>query len=229
MDQSGLIRYDAMCTAIAECHRVDEVKEIRDRARAFEVYAKQALNLDAERQAAQIRIRAERKAGQLLTEMKQSGQRQNGRGSKKAESRHTTPQLKDLGISKDQSSKWQQLAEIPAEEFEAELTKPGPPMSTEGLLNSRTLAANPMPRIDPQALSAWGRIKDFERAESGTLLESDLHGLFLGMTEPMQDDLIRLAPVLIDWLETFISRRKRSFHGSNGTTQRDSSRRIQSA
>jgi hypothetical protein len=216
-----------MCLAIAECHRVDEVKDIRDRARAFEVYAKQALNLDAERKAAEIRIRAERKAGELLKEMKSGGHRQSGRGSKKAESCGTTPQLKDLGISKDQSSKWQQLADIPAEEFEAELTKPGPPMSTEGLLNSRTLAANPTPRIDPQALSAWGRIKDFERAEYGTLLEFDLHGLFQGMTEPMQDDLIRLTPVLIEWLESFIANRKRSFHhGSNGTTHRDSARRV---
>jgi hypothetical protein len=219
----GLIRYDAMCLAIAECHRVDEVKDIRDRARAFEVYAKQALNLDAERKAAEIRIRAERKAGVLLKEMKDTGQRQKPGGDrKKSKSRDTT--LKDLGITRDQSSKWQQLADIPAEEFEAEMSKPGPPISTEGLLNSRTLAANPMPRIDPQALRAWGRIKDFERAECGTLLESDLFGLFQGMTEPMKDDLIRLAPVLIEWLEGFIRSRKRSVHGSNGTAYRDSAR-----
>ncbi len=69
-DEISLVRYEAMCSAIAECHRVDEVKEIRDRAVAFQVYAKQALNVEAERQAAKVRVRAERRAGEMLKEMK---------------------------------------------------------------------------------------------------------------------------------------------------------------
>ena len=40
----GLVKYDAMCRAITECHKIDEVKDIRDRAKAFEVYAKEAMN-----------------------------------------------------------------------------------------------------------------------------------------------------------------------------------------
>jgi hypothetical protein len=49
---------------------VDEVKDIRDKALALQHYAKQAMNLEAERQAIEIRIRAERKAGQLMKEIK---------------------------------------------------------------------------------------------------------------------------------------------------------------
>jgi hypothetical protein len=52
---------------------------------------------EAERQACEIRLRAERKAGQLLKQQVSRG------GSK---SREAT--LKPLGISKDQSSQWQQ-------------------------------------------------------------------------------------------------------------------------
>ena len=61
--QTGLVRYDAMILAIDACVAVDEVKEIRDKARALEVYASQAMNRDSEQKAAAIRIRAERKAG----------------------------------------------------------------------------------------------------------------------------------------------------------------------
>jgi len=90
---------------------------------ALEVYAAQALNMDAERQAIEIRIRAERRAGEMLAEMKKTGQRDSGRGKRKAESGTTMPlpKLADLGISADQSSNWQQLAAVPQETFERSL------------------------------------------------------------------------------------------------------------
>src|SRR5260363_237877 len=65
----ALIRYDAMCKAIVECHRVDEVKELRDKARALEVYAQQARNTEAEDKAREIRNRAQRRMGELLREL----------------------------------------------------------------------------------------------------------------------------------------------------------------
>jgi hypothetical protein len=55
-----------VCHAIDAAHSIDEVKEIRNQAVALEHYARQAQNTDAEREAAEIRMRAERKAGQLL-------------------------------------------------------------------------------------------------------------------------------------------------------------------
>jgi len=118
---TGLIRYDAMCHAISACHTVDEVKEIRDKARALEVYAQQALNTEAERKACEIRIRAERKAGELLREMKENGMRRIAADGRPKEKASDAPTLTDLGITRDQSSQWQRLAAIPAEEFEAEM------------------------------------------------------------------------------------------------------------
>jgi hypothetical protein len=63
---SELVRYDAMCTAIAAAIEVDEVKDIRDRAMALACYARQAQNREAERRAMEIRVRAERRAGELF-------------------------------------------------------------------------------------------------------------------------------------------------------------------
>lgn len=68
----GLVRYDSMCKAIAEAYEVDEVKDIRDKTRALEAYFRQAKNTEAERRACEIRLRAERRAGQLLQKLDKS-------------------------------------------------------------------------------------------------------------------------------------------------------------
>ena len=117
--QTGVVNYDRMCAAIAECYRVDQVKDIRDRAVALEKYAHEANNHEAERQLRTVRLRAERRAGQILREMKESGERDAG-GRGPVEFREGT-QLADLGVSKKQSHLWQQLAEIPEKTFEAYL------------------------------------------------------------------------------------------------------------
>lgn len=60
------------------------------------------------------RLRAERRAGELLAEMKATGQRatvQDGASSRAG--RLDKPALRNLGISKDQSSAWQKVAAIP--------------------------------------------------------------------------------------------------------------------
>jgi len=107
----ALIRYDAARRALAAAHRVDEVKAIRDKAEAVRVYAKQAGDFELQNQAAEIRIRAERRAGELLGDMQTSGERQaKERGRPKKVSSPTT--LPKLGITRDQSSKWQRLARM---------------------------------------------------------------------------------------------------------------------
>jgi hypothetical protein len=115
---TSLIRYDAARRAIASAYRVDEAKKIRDKAEAVRTYAKLAGDLDMQNMACEIRLRAERRAGQLLLEMqKNPGTRGAGRPRKDGtrvtwSSRTTTypPKLEDIGITKDQSSKWQRLA-----------------------------------------------------------------------------------------------------------------------
>jgi hypothetical protein len=118
MSMTALIRYDAARKALAAAHRVDEVKAIRDKAEAVRTYAKLAGDLQLQNQACEIRLRAERRAGQLLIEMeKNPGTRGAGRprkdGTRVTRSDRTTAyplKLEEVGITKDQSSKWQRLA-----------------------------------------------------------------------------------------------------------------------
>jgi hypothetical protein len=124
-----------MCRAIDECHSVDEAMEIRNKAVALAAYAHEALNRDNKRKCIEVRLRADRKAGQLLKELASNGSRRSGHGDQKSESRHATPKLADYGLNQDQSSNFQKLPDIPKERFEEELKKPGIP-STEQILSS---------------------------------------------------------------------------------------------
>jgi hypothetical protein len=123
-----LIKYDRARKALAEAHRVDEVKGIRDKAVAIVAYARQVKDRDMIIWASEIKIRAERRMGELLRETAAAGQRQvkggtgTGRPSKTRGSQVSSlPSLKDMGISRDQSKDAQALAKIPEVEFEERL------------------------------------------------------------------------------------------------------------
>lgn len=113
---TALVRYEQARTALAECHRVDEVKDIRDKAEAMAAYARQAKDQELILWATEIKVRAERKAGELLSQARERGERAGSGGSLKKES--PPPTLSDIGISNDQSSRWQSLASMTDEHFE---------------------------------------------------------------------------------------------------------------
>lgn len=121
-----LVRYEQARTALAACHSVDEVKDIRDKADAMAAYARQAKDQDLIQWATEIKVRAERKAGEMLSSMdKHRGTLLNGseKGAGRGESFRQSQEsdgrkLADLGISRNQSSRWQSLASMTDEHFE---------------------------------------------------------------------------------------------------------------
>lgn len=121
-----LVKYEAACRALAEAKAVDEVKDLRDKADAMRIYAMQAKNKTLEVDAAEIRIRAERRLGEMIAAQKESGGLSKGAADKGANAVDTNdrvkkPKLSDAGISKDLSSRAQKLAAVPQAEFEAEV------------------------------------------------------------------------------------------------------------
>jgi len=103
---------------LAKATTVDEIKSIRDKAEAVRQYAQNAaLGLDVQNTAAEVKLRAERKAGQLLAVLKLRG------GDRKTKSHEATLKLEDLGINKHQSARWQLEAQVPDDQFDAYLRK----------------------------------------------------------------------------------------------------------
>jgi len=115
-----LVKFEAARRALAEARSIDEVKEVRDRAEALRLYVKQQGDgLAMQNDIAEIKLRAERRAGELLREMGlESGNPQWSHDETIA-----NPRLTDLGISKSQSSRWQLEAEVPEEVFERHVAK----------------------------------------------------------------------------------------------------------
>lgn len=197
---TALAKYDAMVSAIAECEAVDEVKDIVDKAVALEVYYRQARNIEAERQAANVRLRAERRAGELLKLLARA-ETPNPSGANQhevASTAVTQPKspyataLSDTGMSRQTAAQYQGLANVPEDEFEAALADPKKP-SRRAILNR----SKPEPKVDDRALWLWGRLRDFER---DGLLTDGPSGILETMTDAMRADVLRLAPQVSDFL-----------------------------
>ena len=90
------------------------------------------LGLELQNQAAEIRLHAERKAGDMLREMQKH---KGGRPSKTGNT--LLPVLEDLGITKIQSCRWQRLARVPQDSFAqyvASTNRLGEELTAAGLL-----------------------------------------------------------------------------------------------
>lgn len=115
---TALIRYEAARVALAEAHRVDEVKDIRDKAEAMAAYARQAKDSELIQYATEIKVRAERRCGEMLTTTEKNRGAAGVGPIEVARYDRDTPTLAQMGISKDESSRYQQLAAMPADHFE---------------------------------------------------------------------------------------------------------------
>jgi len=115
---TSLARISEATKALASAKTLDDVLQIRDQAEALRVYVKAASEgFEAANAAAEIKLRAERKAGEMLDCMElKKNQHDVGAGNTVLPAT-----LSDLGIDKIQSSRWQREASVAADDFEAYL------------------------------------------------------------------------------------------------------------
>lgn len=124
-----LALYESARSALAECRRVDEVKTIRDKAEAVRAYARMAQDTQLEMDASELRLRAERRMGIILAEMKAEdrlnrgaagkGRPKIGGDEKEPPKSDERPTLADMGIDKKLSARAQRVGGIAEWAFEA--------------------------------------------------------------------------------------------------------------
>jgi len=138
---AGLIQIEQAKQLLAKAN-IFEAVDLRDKAAAIANYLKaQKDSYEAQCHAAEIKLRAERKAGELLAEMDLQGSNQHKRKSQDATS------LDDLGINKSQSSRWQEEATVDEDiftEWIEEVKGKGDEVTQSGLLKlarGRSVAA----------------------------------------------------------------------------------------
>jgi site-specific DNA-methyltransferase (adenine-specific) len=104
---------------LVEARTLDAARRIHDVADAVQAYTRQAqLSFEIQNEAAELKLRAARRLGELLANMpRNAGAR--GRGVRSHDGTALT--LAELGISKNQSSRWQAVAALPEPDFDRHL------------------------------------------------------------------------------------------------------------
>jgi hypothetical protein len=107
---------DLLAVELAEARTLEEVKDIRDKAQAIQYYLRQqGYCFDAQQDAAELKVRADRKLGELLA---QEGPRRGAGLNCHGGSSNPLPD----GVTHNQSSRWQRVYKgIKDEAFEEHL------------------------------------------------------------------------------------------------------------
>jgi hypothetical protein len=140
----GLALLDRASQLLSRAASLDDIKEVRDTAEAARTFAKAAqLGLELQNRAAELKLRAERKAGKFLADLHLRG------GDRRSKSPAVTLTLDDLGVTKRQSELWQLVASVPDQHFDQYIrgkNELGQEVTASGLLRlAKSLRATQRP------------------------------------------------------------------------------------
>ena len=117
-------KFNEITAALQVVETIEEIKGISDMAEAARIYSKQArLGLETQNRAAEIRVRALRREGEILKAMKERGELRGKGGSNEPICGARILTLPDLDIKPHESADSQAIASIPEDEFETEVAK----------------------------------------------------------------------------------------------------------
>lgn len=121
---NALSKLSGATTALAEARTLDEVKQILDIAEAARTYARAAkLGLEAQNHAAEIKLRAERKAGEMLRELEKFPEGRPQKLNQPGIVSEYRQVLDESDIAPTTAHRWQIVATLPEELFEEHIAE----------------------------------------------------------------------------------------------------------
>src|SRR3954467_12809207 len=201
-----LVLLDQAGQALTEARTLGEIKTIRDKAEAVRKYAQSAsLGLGVQNRAAEVKLRAERQAGKLLSQLMLRG------GDRRSKSHSDRLKLDDLGLTPNQSKRWQLQARVPDNLFldhVKQTCEEGKELTSAGLMrlakrisdrspSGRALNVNPMGRTKSK-LRRKRRWTDENSVDASGGIVGELknhHALLGGILNPLcAGDIVSLRP-----------------------------------
>lgn len=196
--------YEAARAALAQCSEVDECKDWADKAAALASYAKQAEDDQLERMAQRIRARAIRRAGELLKQLEPNpGGRPSETSVGDRPSFYRTDAAREAGMSPHQAKQAVRVANVPEDDFEAQVESDKPPtltqLASQGIqrrerLNPQDWLQGRDPKAFNRALHFTGDITEYAATASKWDL-SVLHDLDDGQRMKLRDALRRIDSI----------------------------------
>ena len=113
---NGLIQYEAMRVAVEKCARIDEARDLHDKAAALQAYARQRDDKDLEVWVAEIKLRASVRIGEIVRELdvaKPGGANERGErgGSTVTQGGQSkSDAIAEAGLSRKTAYEYQELA-----------------------------------------------------------------------------------------------------------------------
>jgi hypothetical protein len=115
----SVLSYEAVLMAVRDARTSDDVREWEDKIAAAKEYARRIRDRRHEIELAALKVDCKRRHGQLLADLKAFGRLREGRKDD-FEAPDAPPRitLKDLGITKNESSEYQAIADIDGDTYQ---------------------------------------------------------------------------------------------------------------
>ena len=184
----ALARLSAATAALAEAKTLDDVKQIMDIAEAARTYARAAkLGLEAANHAAEVKLRAERKAGELLQQLERAPVGRPEKFAQAVQISEYNEVLADNDINRMTAHRWQTVATVPDDIFEEhvatvqqeqrELTSAGVLRLAEGIKRQERVASMAdAPQMPPGKYRVWYADPPWQYGNAGVIGETDNYG-----------------------------------------------------
>jgi hypothetical protein len=206
---NALARLDRAVLLLKEARTLPDIAKIRAMASAAAEYARaEKLGGEALHYANEIKVRAARKAGELLAEMAERGKRRTANdGLSRRHSSEGIPseKLSDLRITPKESARWQMLARIPDATFERVLR--GEKVPSETRIAKQATPPRPLPPgFDRESLERRGGFMRACRELSAVGEPRETARSFATPCHALDDTsrFLKSAQTAAEWLTAFL-------------------------